>query len=99
MQLAAATAAKGTKRPMSGETCCRKDNSKSKILFFSTVLNANTYFFSKSITNAESYLYRNAGLKYAQNLFPRGYFSVASLGIPGPGGHPCYFGGCMWLRG
>lgn len=32
MQLAAATAAKGTKRPMSGETCCRKKNPKKVIL-------------------------------------------------------------------
>lgn len=34
MQLAAATAAKGTNRPTSGETRCRKDNSESKILVF-----------------------------------------------------------------
>lgn len=30
MQLAAATAAKGTNRPIRGETCCEKDRGKRK---------------------------------------------------------------------
>jgi hypothetical protein len=44
MQLAAATAAKGTKRPTSGETCCRKDDSKSVVL---GQLKTNAYLFFK----------------------------------------------------
>lgn len=35
MQLAAATAAKGTNRPIRGETCCEKQKKKNYIIIFS----------------------------------------------------------------